>query len=92
MSSPREIYYICKEIIQKKKEMENNNIPEKEILDKLQNKYSSFVEKKPAIYRNIVHGLINLEQFKQFAESAECVLEQTRSNVDGPPKNPVVFD
>ena len=45
MSSPREIYYICKEIIQKKKEMENNNIPEKEILDKLQNKYSSFVEK-----------------------------------------------
>ena len=92
MSSPKEIYNICKEILRKKKEMEEDELPEEEIHKKLQNRYSSFIENKPVIYRNIVNGLINIEQFKQFAESAECVLEQTRSNISGPPVNPIVFE
>ena len=89
--TPKEVYIICTKIVKRKKELENENKPIEKIIEILKQEFSDLFEKKPFIFKNIANGNINIQQFKEFAESAESVMQQMRSNTSGPPKEPVSF-
>ena len=98
--TPQETYAICKKLIKRKRELElQNAMSKQDVLVILNEEFSLLKETKPYIYKNLVTEKISLDQFKQFAESAETVMSQlhntdTNSDIANPPKppKPVIFE
>ena len=91
--TPEETYQCCKKLMDRKKELEiQTNDNEADVQIVLDEEFRLLRETKPVIYRNLVTGKITLKQFKQFAESAQCVMTQLHGPSSKKPPNPVIFN
>jgi len=88
--TPQEIYNHCKQLVQRKTELEKKLKKKESIISILEKEFSNLAINKPVIFKNIVSGKIELERLKQFAETAQCVINQVNNPSSEPPE-PVVF-
>ena len=88
--TPEEIYNKCKQLVQRKTELEKKLKKRDSIVYILEKEFSNLATNKPIIFKNIISGKIELEQLKQFAETAQCVMNQVNNPSSKPPE-PVVF-
>tara|TARA_B110000285_G_C15019421_1_gene560761 strand:+ start:64 stop:345 length:282 start_codon:yes stop_codon:yes gene_type:complete len=92
--TPAETYAQCKSLQSRKIELMSTNLKSESIKKVLDTEFATLREKKPVIYKNFLLDKINLEQFKQFAESAQSIMSQLNDapNKSGKPPPPVVFE
>ena len=92
--TPEEVYTLCKSLQSRKKELKEKNLRFDSIKKILDTEFAVLREKKPIIYNNFLMDKITLEQFKQFAESAQSIMSQLNGepNNSGKPPPPVVFE
>tara|TARA_B110000438_G_C15754178_1_gene624346 strand:- start:691 stop:963 length:273 start_codon:yes stop_codon:yes gene_type:complete len=88
--TPQEIYNECKQLLQRKTELEVKLKKKDSVMSVLKKEFSDLATNKPVIFKNIVSGKIELERLKQFAETAQCVINQVHNPSSQPPE-PVVF-
>jgi len=91
--NPKEIYKQCSLLMKRKIDLEKKLKKKESLKTILAKEFPYLATEKPYIFKNLLSGDMSLEQFKQFAESAQCIMGQlnSTSSSSGPPK-PVVFD
>jgi len=92
--TPQETYYCCVSLMRRKKELEKK-LKRDSVRKILEKEFEDLFSTKPTIFKNLLSGEMSLEQFKQFAESAQCIMSQMNNPSSGSvskPPPPVIFD
>ena len=91
--TPEETYQRCKLLLSRKKELLQKKLNQSSVQKILDSEFPVLCNEKPVIYKNILSEKITLDQFKQFAESAQCVMSQVHNpTTNGKPPEPIIFE